>query len=151
MSKKILLALDETGASKRAADFVEQFFDLDGFSVTAVNVASNPVPWIPAMPHGAILPWPPVGSEQDRELAEEAYARQETVGKAVAGRQAPTGADVEVLFGDVVEAIITAAEDVGADLIVVGSTDKNFLQRLFAGSVSQDLVRESSRPVLVVH
>lgn len=151
MTKKILLALDETEASRRAAEFVEGFFDLDGFSVTAVNVASNPVPWLPAMPHGAILPWPPVGGEEERQLADEAYARQEEVGKAVAGRQAPVGADVEVLFGDVVEAIATAADDVGADLIVVGSNDKGFLQRLFAGSVSEDLVRESPRPVLVVH
>jgi nucleotide-binding universal stress UspA family protein len=49
-----------------------------------------------------------------------------------------------------VEAIARAAEDENADLIVVGSTDKGFLQRLIGGSVSQRLARSTTRPVLIV-
>ncbi|MGH9230512.1 MAG: universal stress protein [Acidimicrobiales bacterium] len=48
------------------------------------------------------------------------------------------------------EAISHAAEDEDADLVVVGSNDRGFLQRLLGGSVSQELARKSPRPVLIV-
>lgn len=54
------------------------------------------------------------------------------------------------MFGEPVEAIEQAAEDENADLIVVGSSHKGFLQRILGGSVSERLPRESTRPVLVV-
>lgn len=146
---KILIAVDETKASGRAAEFVEKFFDRDDVSLTAVNVARQPPAWLPAAPYGGIVPWPL--ETGDRSAMGEAYEREEERAKAIAGRKSPAGADVEVTFGDPVRAITAAAEDTGADLIVVGSRDKGFLQRLFSGSVSEDLVRESPRPVLVVH
>lgn len=146
--KKILVAVDESEASRRAVDFVEAFFDGDDVSLTAVNVASAPVAWLPATPYGAIIPWP---YSPDHDPMGEAYVQKEASARAVASREAPTGADVEVVFGEEVAAISAAAEDVNADLIVVGSSNKGFLQRVFAGSVSEDLAREAPRPVLVVH
>jgi nucleotide-binding universal stress UspA family protein len=146
--KKILVAVDETEASRRAAAFVDEFFSSEDYSVSAVNVARQPTDWMPAtmpaVPFGAVSPWPYAPEMK------EALARQEAAGEAIVNRQAPEGADTEVFFGDTVEAILAAADDVGADLIVVGSNDKGFLQRLFSGSVSEGLVRSSTRPVLVV-
>ena len=52
--------------------------------------------------------------------------------------------------GDPVDAIERAAQELDADLIVVGSNDRNFLQRLFSPSVSKGLVEHADRPVLVV-
>ena len=54
--------------------------------------------------------------------------------RAVAVAQAPHDAEVEVVVGETVEAIERAAEDENADLVVVGSNDKGFLQRLLGGS-----------------
>jgi nucleotide-binding universal stress UspA family protein len=148
--KKILVAVDETEASERAAGFVDEFFPPDEYSISAVYVARRPVAWFPAESYGGVSPWPPPG-EREAQALEEAFAREEAAGQAVASRQAPTGTeDVEVLFGKAVDAILLAADDVGADLIVVGSNDKGFLQRLFGSSVSEGVVRSASRPVLVV-
>lgn len=146
--KKILIAVDESEASRRAVEFVEGFFKGEDASLTAVNVAESPVAWLPATPYGTIIPWP-LSSESDP--LGEAYSREEASARAVASREAPAGADVEVVFGEAAAAISAAADDVDADLIVVGSSHKGFLQRLLAGSVSEDLVREAPRPVLVVH
>lgn len=148
--KKILVAVDETEASERAAAFVDEFFGRAEYSISAVNVARRPVAWFRAEAYGGVSPWPPPG-EREAQALEDAFAREEAAGHAVASRQAPTGTDdVEVLFGETVDAILVAADDVGADLIVVGSNDKGFLQRLFGSSVSEGLVRSASRPVLVV-
>lgn len=144
--RRILVAVDETPASRRAAAFVEGFFKEDDISIVAVNVARIPVEWMPAAPYGGVLAWPAALGPYLDELVDQ----EEAEGEAVAAAQAPSGADIEVVFGEAVEAIELAAEEQNADLIVVGSNDKGFLDRLFGGSVSQRLARDSSRPVLVV-
>lgn len=145
---RILVAVDETEGSRRASEFVNRFFAGMDVSITAVNVARQPTESVPAIPYGRVYPWPWPGVPAP-DLDEE-VARKEQAAEAVAVRQAPEDADVEVVFGEAVEAISRAAEDENADLIVVGSNDKGFLQRLFGGSVSEDLARKAPRPVLIV-
>jgi nucleotide-binding universal stress UspA family protein len=149
MEKKILLAVDETDASRRAVSFVEEMFDEQTVSLTAVNVARTPVEWMPATPYGTVTAWPYAPGTETTGI-DSAFARQEAVSQEVAGRQVPPGTTIEVAFGDAAEAIVMAADDIGADLIVVGSHEKGFLERLFRGSVSEEVVRKAPRPVLVV-
>lgn len=144
------MAVDDSAASRRAAAFVDRFFrGQDDVSLVAVNVAHVPLDWMPAVPYGTVAPWP-ASPTYDRDAVDEAMAREEGEAQAVAAAQAPAGAEVEVVFGETVDAILAAADDENADLVVVGSSDKGFLQRLFGSSVSEDLARRSPRPVLVV-
>jgi nucleotide-binding universal stress UspA family protein len=57
---------------------------------------------------------------------------------------------VEVLAGRPAQALDEAAETHDADVIVVGTRGRGLSQRLL-GSVSEDLLASSKRPVLVVH
>jgi universal stress protein A len=57
---------------------------------------------------------------------------------------------VHVRSGDVTEQICAVAEDVSADLIVVGTHGRHGLVRLLLGSVAEGVVRAASCPVLVV-
>jgi nucleotide-binding universal stress UspA family protein len=52
--------------------------------------------------------------------------------------------------GDPARVITAQAEDVDADLIVVGNSHKNLLERLLFGSVSDGVSHRTSRNVLVV-
>ena len=52
--------------------------------------------------------------------------------------------------GDPARVITAQAEDVDADLIVVGNAHKNLLERLLLGSVSDGVSRRTDRAVLVV-
>lgn len=85
--RRILVAVDESDASRRAAAFVNGFFKGDDVSIVAVNVAKVPVEWLPA-PYGGTFVWPagPVG---DESLLDAALAREEARGEAVAAAQAP--------------------------------------------------------------
>lgn len=146
--KRILVAVDDSTASKRAATFVEGFFRGDDVSIIAVNVAHTPVPWMAPVPFGAVYTWP--YGPADESALDEALAEEEAQAEAVAARQAPRDAEVEVVFGETVEAILRAADDEDADVVVVGHHDKGFLGRLLDGSVSERVTRQSTRPVLVV-
>jgi nucleotide-binding universal stress UspA family protein len=148
--RRILVAVDEGEASRRAATFVNGFFrGQDDLSVVALNVARVPVDWMPAVPYGSVAPWP-ASPTWDRDAVDEALAREEGEAQAIAAAQAPEGAEIEVVFGETVDAILTAADDENADMIVVGSSHQGFLQRLIGRSVSEDLARRSPRPVLIV-
>ena len=57
---------------------------------------------------------------------------------------------MHLLTGDVVEAILACAAEVGADLLVAGMHGRNRLARLVIGSVTGRLVRTSHLPILVV-
>jgi nucleotide-binding universal stress UspA family protein len=81
----------------------------------------------------------------DAELAE---ARDELERTAAALTSAPVEKRTEV--GDVAGTICRIAEEVGVDVIVVGSHGRTGLQRLFLGSVSEHVVRHAPCPVLVV-
>ncbi|MEZ4596244.1 MAG: universal stress protein [Chloroflexota bacterium] len=52
--------------------------------------------------------------------------------------------------GEPADAILAAAVSEGADVIVIGSSGKSGVGRILLGSVSDDVVRRSSVPVMVV-
>jgi nucleotide-binding universal stress UspA family protein len=53
--------------------------------------------------------------------------------------------------GDPATVIANEAEANEADLIIVGSEEKNLIERLFGGSVSAGVIRKAKTEVLVVH
>jgi universal stress protein A len=81
----------------------------------------------------------------DAELAE---AREELERTAAALTTARVDKRIEV--GDVARTICRVAEELGVDVIVVGSHGRTGLGRLFLGSESEHVVRHAPCPVLVV-
>jgi nucleotide-binding universal stress UspA family protein len=70
-----------------------------------------------------------------------------------AERVADAGAAVReahLVTGPPVDAILDLCEEIGADLIVVGSRGHGTLGRLILGSVSEGVVHHATRPVLVL-
>ena len=60
------------------------------------------------------------------------------------------GVQTKLLEGDVVDEIVAFADVVDADLIVLGSRGHGALASAALGSVSQGVLHEAQRPVLVV-
>ncbi len=59
-------------------------------------------------------------------------------------------AELEVHRGNPVAEIIKAAERLQADIIVLGSFGKGSLKHAFLGSVADQVLEKSSRPILIV-
>ena len=154
--RQILVAVDEGAASERAAAFVNDFFAGLDVSILAVNVGSSPLVWggYPAAP-GLLYTWPyaaavpAVTADERGELLDE--ARHDAADAAVQSSGLHPDETVVELGGDVAEALRRVAVERGVDLIVVGSSDKGFLERMVAPSVSKDLAKSAPAPVLVVH
>ena len=54
-----------------------------------------------------------------------------------------------VLEGDTVDSILQYAEKEGVDLIIVGNSGTSGLRKLFIGSVSEKIIKNSTCPVLI--
>jgi nucleotide-binding universal stress UspA family protein len=85
---------------------------------------------------------PPEPDELARRQLER--ARMSLAGKRVE-------AEYLVELGDPVERLLEVTEQRDADLIVVGSRERGFLERLLGHSVDEAVARRADRDVLLVH
>ena len=86
-----------------------------------------------------------MASETEREGLEKLWRLD--MGIRIAGG---TVAGAHLRVGEVAEEVVSLAEELGVDLIVVGSRSRSRLRRALMGSVSGSIVRNARCPVLVV-
>lgn len=143
---RILIALDESSVSARAAQVAAQVFSAQpDVEFLVINVARIPTPWVGAMGFGLVAPMVVDPEWLDRDVDDE---ERELVADARAAGL--SDAKPIVRAGDPVEQICAAADEHAVDLIVVGSHDKSALRRLVDPSTASGVVRGTHLPVLVV-
>jgi len=92
----------------------------------------------------------PETSEMERTARENAErVVQTTVEKLKSLFNEPPGISTDVLFGSPDSRIVETAEEMEADLIVIGSHGYNAWERLLLGSVSNSVVHHAPCSVLV--
>jgi len=82
------------------------------------------------------------------EYAEEARESAEQMAERIRGQDVEATADVRP--GKVVRGILLYAEEIEADLIIVGASRLGRVARRLLGDVPLELVQRSRRPVMVV-
>jgi nucleotide-binding universal stress UspA family protein len=130
--KRVLVAYDGSAAARRALDHAGELAR-PGDRVTVVNVMPEP---------GVGARLGPPAEERNRQSLLLGEARRLL---AVRGIEADLAAPV----GDPAAEIVAAADELGADLIVVGRHRSRSHHLL--GSVSDHIVRAANRDVLVIH
>lgn len=90
------------------------------------------------------------GDVRDYKAALEKVAAHETARAVADLEEAGVSATARHVSGKPAEAILAVAEEVGARMIVVGSTSQSALAAALLGSVVLHLVQRSPVPVLVV-
>ena len=147
----ILIGYDGTRPAERALSRAAELAKAFNSRVVVVSVAT-PQPLTAPGAFG-LVPYYAYGAEELGEAprADEALWQQhrERVQEFLAG------AGVAVEFAGVVgvpdEEIVEVAEQLQADLIVVGTREPGFIERLLGGSVSHGVARRAHCDVLIVH
>jgi nucleotide-binding universal stress UspA family protein len=146
--KPIVVGYDGSDPARRALERAASFAEKLGTTLVVTSVA-EPVaiaddPYIPGDAIGlaapAIVPVPD-RAEASRELAE---ARETLSGRSLQ-------VEYEATVGDAAQGIIDVAEKHDADLIVVGTREPGFVDRVLGGDVSEAVSRRAHRDVLIVH
>jgi nucleotide-binding universal stress UspA family protein len=136
--KTILVGYDDTEPAKRA---LERAADLSG-AFGSHLVVTSVVPVVTTSVGRSIGTDP--GEDGGEHTAQLAAARAYLSGRGVE-------ADYVEALGHPAEAIVEAAIERGADLIVVGTREAGFAQRLLGNSVSNEVSHRSHCDVLIVH
>lgn len=140
MYETILTPTDGSSHSRRAADHalaLGRAFDATVRAVSVVDVQGA----------AGVFGAGGVGPEFSDRLADEANAALDAV------RERADGVDLEtaVLDGDPATAVVDDAADCEADLVVMGTHGRTGVHRYVAGSVTEQVVRRASVPVLTAH
>jgi nucleotide-binding universal stress UspA family protein len=157
---RVLVAVDETEGSVLAAEAAHRLFgdDAEYLAINVTNVVDMAaIPWYGAgwgapyaAPYGAVWAYrtdvtPATGEEVSGEEVAKSHARE------VAEQSGLADAEVVGDEGDPAEAVLRAAKERQVDVIVVGSHERGWFDRLVRPSVSKEIVKTSTIPVLVVH
>jgi nucleotide-binding universal stress UspA family protein len=132
---RVLFAYDGSPFAKRALHYATRFGD----DLEALVISVSPV----------LIEAPATEQSTDPE-----HGRREALEQLEEARRllAEAGVEAETLhaFGNPAAEIIAAAEQRGADLVIVGQRGRSAIARFIEGSVTDRVVRHASCDVLVV-
>jgi nucleotide-binding universal stress UspA family protein len=132
--KPILVGLDGSEEAERGLAIARELGGKGGNPITIIRTYSVP---------------PPVGIEFATYPADFA-ATMEDAAKSYVGTVAKPGEQTIVVMGDATTAILEAADQVDAALIVLTSSGKGLTKRLALGSTTDRVIHGTERPVLVI-
>ena len=143
--RKIIVAMDEDDVSTKALEEAMPLARKVGAEIILTHVGEL----YESYPH--IDMFAPEAAEAYAELLGSRHQAMRSQLAEIRERHLGQGVEISIsLIPGIPEKAIPAAEDeLGADLIVVGSHGRTGFRRLLSGSVSERIVRRSSKTVLV--
>jgi nucleotide-binding universal stress UspA family protein len=140
--KRILIAVDGSAAADEAAEVGLELADEQGAQVTFVHVT----PTVELAMGSYLAPAVPVEAEHLPTAAEDGVLQRAAA--LAAERAIP--ATIAERYGSAAEQIAAVADELDADIVVVGSRGLGAIGRVVLGSTSREVLRRTTRPVLVV-
>jgi len=140
--RKIMVATDGSELVKRAVEVaveIARISEAKLYAVHVIELESNSI-------------FHSLNEEQKKALREQLHIEGKKATDFVEdiGRTANVGVESIIFEGNPVNGILDFTEQNDIDLIVMGTHGKTGLERFLIGSVSENVVRHSNRPVLVV-
>jgi len=140
--RTILVGVDFTETSDRAVDYATGLAEKLDASVVVMHAYEIP---IYGFPEGALV-------ASGEIAARLSIAAQRALDAMVESRAKP-GLRLHAMLrtGNPYEETNRAADEIGADLIVIGTHGRRGLARALLGSIAENVIRTATRPVLVIH
>ncbi|MCC5951518.1 MAG: universal stress protein [Acidimicrobiia bacterium] len=145
-----MLALIATDGSDAALDAGRRAASLLCSPARIVFVTVIPEPESPLDTAGGIVGPAMTEAEAEEQARAERSAGQTVLDATVEALGDGAGERMLVEGNEVGPTLVRLAEEMDADVLVVGSEGKNLFQRLLVGSASSYVVRHATCPVLVV-
>ena len=138
---RILIATDGSPAALQAVELGLELAEEHHAQVTFVHVAPAADVLPVGMPMAGPVSVPHELDQHDRQALDDALALAERRGVPALTR---------LLVGSAGRQIVAYADEIAADLIVVGSRGLGSIEGALLGSVSRKVLRDAKRPVLIV-
>lgn len=143
-TRRVLFATDFSPASRRAFATALSLATGAGSKLTVLHVLT---PMVPAVPEQYLLDADET-ERLERRAREWSVRELQKLTQRAARRRVATS--ILVRQGDPARRIVEAGTSTRADFIVVGTHGRRALPKFFIGSVAEQVIRLSRRPVVVV-
>jgi nucleotide-binding universal stress UspA family protein len=143
MYERILVALDDSPSAQRAFAEALKLAKLTGATLEACCVVG----------HGKWSDTADAAFEPEPATAAQEFASRalDVPREMMREAQVPGGVRVIDAYAESVSTVLArVADEIEADLIVMGTHGRHGVQRFFVGSVAESLVRSTDIPVLIV-
>lgn len=141
--QKILAPVDFSETSGHALKYASDLAARMGAELVVLHVYDVPTF---TFPEGSYIP-------TADEAARIASAAQKALDEAVGSLESAKGStppEAILRKGAPAEEVLKAADEIGADMIVMGTHGRGFFSRALMGSIAQDVIRRSTMPVLTL-
>lgn len=147
----VLIAIDYDPTAQKVAEIGYELAKALKANVTLLHVISDEVyystrAYTPIMGFAGFTPSEPIEGEMIEHLKSAAY---NYLNKSKNHLGDP-GIDVLVKGGDFADTILDTAHLIKADVIVIGSHSRRWLEKIVMGSVTEQVLRSSKVPLLIV-
>lgn len=140
--KKILYATDFSESSEPAADYARYLAGLAGASIHVIHVIGE------LTNHRKSMIQPEAFEILEKEVEIHAIKDMEEFCRRKFEDQVPFA--TETVIGTPFQQILRKAEEIGADLIVMGTHGRTGIEHVIVGSTAERIVRRAKIPVLTV-
>lgn len=142
LPKRILVATDFSETADAAFDYAVDLAKQLGAKVVVMHAYELPVYGFPS---GALV--------ASVEMATRIMSGAQEALEAACKARASSGVEISqvVRQGVAWEEVHRVADEVNADLIIIGTHGRKGLSRALLGSVAEKIIRTSTRPVLTIH
>jgi nucleotide-binding universal stress UspA family protein len=149
--KKVLIALDYNPTAQRVAEVGFSMAKAMNAEVTLLHVISDPVyysttEYSPIMGFGGYMD---VGPTQFGSVDALKKATQHFLNKSK-NHLGDKSIQTLVKEGDFAESILTTAKELHADIIVMGSHSRKWLENILMGSVTEKVLHNTSIPLFII-
>ena len=148
--RKILIAVDDSRYADHAAEFGFEMARLCNAEVGLVNIIEPII-----MPAGGSDSITGITTEVSMvDESEMVRIQKEAAENTIRRIEGQYGDQLKITnfteYGITADGILKCSAEFGADMIVVGTHNRTGIDRLFMGSIAENVVRHSKIPVLVV-
>lgn len=93
-----------------------------------------------------------VGPQTERDFIARKFHEKHIALQEIANKLKNEGIKITPLLlqGPTVETILEEADDIDADMIITGSHGHGMMYNIFIGSISKEILKHSTRPVLII-
>ena len=149
--KNILIALDFDPTAQKVAEIGFTLGENKDASITLLHVIADPsyyasTVYDPIMGFGGYANLNLLSPDIINELKKESLEFLEKSKQHLGGENIKT----LVKEGSIAETILQVAEELNADIIVMGSHSKRWLENMLMGSITEYVLHHSSVPLLII-
>jgi nucleotide-binding universal stress UspA family protein len=149
--KKILIALDYDPSSKKVAETGFALAKAMKAETILLHVVTDPIyysntEYSPILGFGGQVDLAPIQLDNEESLLKASKHFLDLAKKHLGDKDTIT----LVKEGDYADAILEAAKELKADIIVLGSHSRKWLQNIVIGSVSEKVLHHTTIPVFII-